>query len=59
LGDVGDELIEEKIRREYPEEEVGSEEFEKKLNKAKMKHYIIVIVVLVALLLLLWLVKGL
>ncbi len=59
LGDVGDELIEEKIRKEYPEEEVGSEEFEKKLNKAKMKHYIIVIVVLVALLLFLWLIKSL
>jgi hypothetical protein len=58
IGDIGDELIEEKIRREYPEEVVGSEEFEKKLNRAKMKHYIIVIVVLGALMLLLWLIKG-
>lgn len=57
LGDVGDELVEEKIRKEYPEEEVGPEEFEKKLNKAKTKHYIIVIVVLVALLLFLCLIK--
>ena len=57
LGDVGDELVEERIRREYPEEEVGPEEFEKKLNKAKTKHYIIVIVVLVALLLFLCLIK--
>ena len=58
IGDVGDELIEEKVRKEYPEEVVGSEEFEKKLNRAKMKHYIIVIVVLGALMLLLWLIKG-
>ena len=58
IGDIGDELIEEKIRREYPEEKVGSEEFEKKLNRAKMKHSIIVIVVLGALMLLLWLIKG-
>ena len=59
MGDVADELIEEKIRREYPEEEVGSEEFEKKLESAKHKHNIIVLVVALAVLLLLWLIRSL
>ncbi|MBQ1732147.1 MAG: hypothetical protein II037_08065, partial [Bacteroidales bacterium] len=52
LGDVIDEATEEKLRSQFSEEEIGSEEYEEKLKSAQWKHYIIVLVVLGALILL-------
>lgn len=58
LGDVIDEATEEKVRSQFSEEEIGSEEYEEKLKSAQWKHYIIVLVALGVLMLLLWLIKG-
>lgn len=45
IGDAIDEVIEEKVSRQFPEEEIGSEKFDEKLTAAKRKHYIVFIVV--------------
>ena len=58
LGDAIDEAIEEKVSRQFPDEEIGSDEYEEKLKSAQRKPYIIVIVVGLAIMLLLWLAKG-
>jgi hypothetical protein len=42
----------------FPEEEIGSEEYEEKLKSARRKPYIIMIAVCIALVLLLLLAKG-
>ena len=57
LGDVIDEVIEEKVSSQFPEEEIGSEEYEEKLKSAQRKPYIIVIVISLAIMLLLYLTK--
>lgn len=45
MGDAIDEVIEEKVSSQFPEEEIGSEKFDEKLTAAKRKHYIVFIVV--------------
>ena len=58
LGDAIDEVIEVKVSSQFPEEKIGSEEYEEKLTAAKRKPYIIVIVIGLVIMLLLWLAKG-
>lgn len=58
LGDAIDEVVEEKVSSQFPEEEIGSEEYEEKLKSARRKPYIIMIAVCIALVLLLLLAKG-
>ncbi|MBR5982726.1 MAG: hypothetical protein IK025_03255 [Bacteroidales bacterium] len=58
LGDAIDEVVEEKVSSQFPEEKIGSEEYEEKLTAAKRKPYIIVIVIGLVIMLLLWLAKG-
>lgn len=57
LGDVIDEVVEEKVSSQFPEEKIGSEEYEEKLRSAQRKPSIIVIVICLAIMLLLWLAK--
>ena len=57
LGDTIDEVIEEKVSSQLPEEEIGTEEFEEKLKSARRKPYIIMIVISLLIMLLLWLTK--
>ena len=59
LGDVIDEVVEEKVSSQFPEEKIGSEEYEEKLRSAQRKPSIIVIVIALVVMLLLWLAKGL
>jgi len=58
LGDVVDEVVEEKVKSQFSEDEIGSEEYEKTLKSSQRKHYIILLVVLVVFILLLRLLKG-
>ena len=50
MSDAVDEAIEEKLSRQFPEEEVGSEKYEEKLAAVKRKHYIISIVLILMIL---------
>lgn len=57
LGDVIDEVVEEKVSSQFPEEKIGSEEYEEKLRSAQRKPSIIAIVIALVIMLLLWLAK--